>query len=403
MLVARLDGPCGEADLAALLASGGLAEVRKIRADLLRHPLGELVPEPGEGGVAVDDKPNPFGNPMAADAYLRDAGPASPVVPLVIPPPDPWQQHAAYTTARAFRVAGQLGTAACPRLVVLGRGDGLGPAERARTVDACLRGRRPCAVIQPVDGITRFLAVDSEDRCASVAIVAFSFQHVAVAVATGSAVAVGTHHAALIRRGGGPWILARDLPVRPVLASSVAAPAAIPGPGGRLFPEWGNQILLNGVLLGGVEAAYQPQCWPCDGAASYIAAAAGRTVARAVTGRCLSHPHEVQALLISALRRGGRIPGLVVARHELAARRLLKQLRRYGIALTLTFGKETDHETCQHRSPERPDLRTVRGGRRRVHRSPPGRARTAVCARDAVPHPGARVRRDRHSLALLPA
>ena len=191
-------------------------------------------------------------------------------------------------------------------------------------------------MIQPIDGITRFLAVDSEDRYASVAIVAFSFQHVAVAVATGSAVAVGTHHAALIRRGGGPWIPARDLPVLPVLPASVAAPAGIPGPGGRpaLFPEWGNQILLNGVVLGGVEAAYQPDCWPCDGAASYIAAAAGRTTVRAVTGRRLTHPHEVQALLVNALRRGGKIPGLVVARHELAAHRLLKQLRRYGIAYT---------------------------------------------------------------------
>ena len=167
MLVARIDGPCGEADLAALLASCGLVEARKIRTDLHCYPLGELAPEPDEGAVAVDDKPNPFGNPVAADAYLRDAGAASPVVPLVIPPPDPWQQHAAYVTARAFRVVGQLGTAACPRLVVLGRGDGLGPAERARMVDACLRGRRPFAVIQPVDGITRFLAVDSEDRCAS--------------------------------------------------------------------------------------------------------------------------------------------------------------------------------------------------------------------------------------------
>ena len=167
------------------------------------------------------------------------------------------------------------------------------------------------------------------------AIVAFSFQHVAVAVAAGSAVAVGTHHAALIRRGGGPWIPAGDLPVLPVLPASVAAPAAIPGPAGAgraLFPEWGNQILLNGVVMGGVEAAYQPDCWPCDGAASYIAAAAGCTTVRALTGRRLTHPHEVQALLVNALRRGGKIPGLVVARHELAAHRLLNHLRRYGIA-----------------------------------------------------------------------
>jgi hypothetical protein len=169
-----------------------------------------------------------------------------------------------------------------------------------------------------------------------VAIVAFSFQHVAVAVAAGSAVAVGTHHAALIRRGAGPWIPVRDLPLLPVLATSVAAPAAIPGPGGPLFPEWGNQILLNGVVMGGIEAAYQPDCWPCDGAASYIAAVAGCTIVRALTGRRLTHPHEVQALLVNALRGGGKLPGLVIARHELAAYRLLNQLRRYGIALPST-------------------------------------------------------------------
>jgi hypothetical protein len=336
MSVARLDGPCGEADLAALLASCGLAEARRIRADLLRQPLGELAPEPGEGCVAVDEKPNPFGNPVAADAYLRDAGSPGTVVPLVIPGPGRWQQHAAYITARSFRVVSQLGTRACPRIAVLGRGDGLSRAERARTIDVCLRGRRPFAAVQPIDGITRFLAVDSEDRYASVAIVAFSFQHVAVAVATGSAVAVGAHHATLIRRGGGPWIPACDLPVLPVLRSSVAAPAAIQRPGGSrtgaLFPEWGNQILLNGVVMGGVEAAYQPDCWPCDGAASYIAAAAGCPIVRALTGRRLNHPHEVLALLLNALRRGGKIPSLVVARNELAAHRLLNQLRRYGIA-----------------------------------------------------------------------
>lgn len=336
MPVARLDGPCGEADLAALLASGGLAEARRIRADLLRTPLGELAPEPGEGCVAVDEKPNPFGNPEAADAYLRDASSPATVVPLVIPARGYWEQHAAYIAARAFRLVSQIGVGACPPLTVIGRGDGFSPAERACTIDACLRRRRPFAVVQPIDRITRFLTVDSEDRYASVAVVAFSFQHVAVAVATGSAVAVGTHHAALIRCDAGPWIPACDRPGWPILRASVAAPATISGAGasrtGALFPEWGNQILLNGVVMGGVEAAYQPECWPCDGAASYIAAAAGCTIVRVLAGRRMNHPHEVLALLVNALRRGGKIPSLVVARNELAAHRLLNHLRRYGIA-----------------------------------------------------------------------
>ena len=353
MPVARIDGLCGEADLAALLASSGLAEARKIRADLLGQPLDEFPPEPGEGCVAVDEKPNPFGSPAAADAYLR-----GPLVPVVIPASAPWQQHAAYVTTRAFRAVSQVGTGACPSLTVLGRGDGLGSAERAGLTDVCLRGRRPLAMIAPVDGITRFLALDSDDCYASVAIVAFSFQHVAIAVATGSAVAVGTHHAALIRRASGPWILARDLPVLPLLPSSVAAPAASLGRGGprpdALFPEWGNQILLSGVVMGGVEAAYQPDCWPCDGAASYIAVAAGGTVVRAHTGRRLNHPHEIQALLVSALRRGGKIPGLVVARHELAAHRLLHHLRQSGIALTPTFARSLTMKPSCTASPAVP-------------------------------------------------
>ena len=215
MSVVRLDGPCGEADLAVLLASSGLTEARRIRADLLRQSLDELAAEPGEERVAVDDKPNPFGSPVMADAYLRDARPPRPAGPLASPDPGRWRQHAAYSAARAFRVVSELGVRVRPALAVLGCGDGLGLGERAQTIDACLRRRRPFAVVHPIDEMARFLAVDSEDRQASVAIVAFSFQHVAVAVATGSAVAVGTHHTALIRRGGGPWLAACDLPANP--------------------------------------------------------------------------------------------------------------------------------------------------------------------------------------------
>jgi hypothetical protein len=311
------------------MASGGLAGARQIRADLRNAPLHELTPEPGETGIAVDDKPNPFTTPQMADWYLRPPGD---VVPLAIPGPGSWEQHAAYAAARAFRVVSQIGTEEIPDLAVVGNGDGLGRGERAETIRACLLGKRPFAAVNPIDEVARFLSVDGEDRYASVAIVARSLHHVAVAVAAGSTVAVGTHHAVLVQRDDGGWIPVGDLPGLPVLPGSVAAPDGTPSRGGLLFAEWGNAIMLNGVVFGGVETAYQPACWPCDGAAAYIAAAVGRTTVRTVTGRLLTHPYQVQALLINALRKGDKLPALIAARDELSARRLLKDLRRRGIA-----------------------------------------------------------------------
>jgi fructose-1,6-bisphosphatase/inositol monophosphatase family enzyme len=91
-------------------------------------------------------------------------------------------------------------------------------------------------------------------------------------------------------------------------------------------------MLLNSVVLGGIEAGYQPSCRPWDAAAVYIAAAAGRIVGRAKTGKFFTHPHQVQALLISALLKGQEVPSLIAARHELAAHRLLTHLRETGSA-----------------------------------------------------------------------
>jgi len=324
--------------VAALMASGGLTGARDIRADLRRLPLRELDPEPGELSIPVNDKPNPFTTPLMADRYLRNIRPSGNVVQLAIRSRSSWERHADYIASRAFRVVSQIGTDALPGLAVFGDGDGLNDRERAEMIRACLRAKRPLAAISPIDGLTRFLAIDGDDHYASVAIVARSLQHVAIAVAAGPTVAVGTHHTALIQRDGGTWMPAGDLPGGPVLHASIAAPVGTPGRGrlltGTLFPESGNPVMLNGIVLGGVEASYQPACWPCDSAAIYIAAAASRTTVRAVTGRRLTHPHEVQALLINALRKGEKVPGLIAARDELAAHRLLKDLRRCGIALT---------------------------------------------------------------------
>jgi hypothetical protein len=333
---ARSGSPCLEADLAALMASAGLAEARLIRADLHRLPLRELAAEPGEASIAIDDLPNPFTTPLLADQYLRSIRPPGNVISLPASRQGSWAQHADYVAARAFRGVSQIGTGALRGLAVFGNGDGLSHDKRACQIRACLRDQRPFAVINPIEDITRFLAIDSEDRCSSAAIVARNLQHVAMAVATRSAVAVGTHHTALVQRDGGTWIPASDRPRLPVLPASVAAPVSTLNHGrpqtGTLFPESGNLIMLNGVVLGGVEAAYQPACRPCGSAAIYIAAATGRITVRAVTGRLLTPPYQVQALLMNALLKGGKVPALIAARDELAAHRLLSYLRRCGIA-----------------------------------------------------------------------
>ena len=329
--VRRSDSRCLEAKLATMMTSGGLAEAKLIRSNLRDHSLWDLPPEPGETSTPVNDVPNPFTSLKAADRYLRGLGSSD-----EDPSPGSWKQEVDYVAARAFRAVSEIGAEALPGLSVFGTGDGLSRRERARRIDECVREKRPFAVIKPIDGITRFLAVDSEERYASVAIVVRTLQHVAIAVACGSRAAVGTHHTVLVQRDGDVWIPASELPDLPVLHASIAAPIGTPGHDGlqpgTLIPEWGNPILLNGVVFGAVEAAYQPDSWPCDCAGVYLAAAAGRTTVRAINGRRVIHPHEIQARLINALRNGDKVPGLIVARDELAAHRLLNHLRQCGIA-----------------------------------------------------------------------
>jgi hypothetical protein len=326
MSVGRSESRCPEAELAALMASEGPAVAKAIRADLRDRSVWDLPPEPGETSMAVDDKPSPFATARMADRYLRFGSP-----PGHHPGPGSWQQRVDYATARAFRAVSEIGNSALPGLAVFGTGDTLSRRERARRIGECVRDRRPFAVIKPIDAMTRFLGVDGDERHASVAIVVHDLQHMAIALACGSTVALSAHHAVQVRRDGDAWVPAGELPDQPVLHGSIAAPISTPGLGGHqagaLIPESGNPMLLNGVLLGAVEAAYQPDCWPCDCAGVYIATAAGRTTVRVIDGR-VSHPHEVLARMISALRNGEKVPGHVVARDELAAHRLLNHLRQ---------------------------------------------------------------------------
>jgi len=335
--VLRPDNPCLEAGLAALMTAEGLAEARLVRADLRHLPLAELDPDPAEAGPDVDDKLNPFTTPPMADRYLRGVTSQDDVAHLAIRGPDPWEQHVSYIAARTFRVVRQAGARALPALAVFGKGDGMKDAERAEGIRACLRAKQPFAVIDPLDSIDSFLAIDGEDRYASVAIVALNLQHVAIAVATGQTIAVGTHQTALLRLDG-KWAPISEQMRMPVLRASVYAPLCGQDRGsralqiGKSLAESDNPILLRGLVLGGLEAGYQPDCAPWEAAAMYIAAASGCVVLEASSGKPLAHPHEVQTLLMNALLDGDKVPGLIAARHKLAARRCLADLRRYGSA-----------------------------------------------------------------------
>jgi hypothetical protein len=242
--------------------------------------------------------------------------------------------------ARTLRVVRQAGDDMLSGLVVLGQGDGLGHRQRGRTIKDFLPKKQPFAVVKLFDNLDRFLGFDGEDTFASVAIVARGLQHVAISVATGSTVAVGNHQIARVQRDSSTWIRMSELSDLPVLHGSIAAPLGTPigdeVESWALFPESGNATLLSGVLLGGIEAAYQPDCWPWDVAASYIAAAAGRTVVRASGSPRSRRPPLTAAgvldILIKALLDGDKVPGLVVARGELAAHRLINHLRQGGIA-----------------------------------------------------------------------
>jgi hypothetical protein len=338
--VVRLGSLCFEAHLAAQMTSEGIAEARNVRSDLRRFGLAELDPDPAEASPFVDDRRSPFADLPMADRYLRGVPSEGDVAHLAVPGTDTWDQHHGYVAARTFRVVQGTGTDALPGLAVFGKGDGMADAERAERIRACLQRQQPFAAIDPLDNIETFLAIDGEERYASAAIVALDRSHVAVSVATGRTVAVGTHHNALVRSGG-KWVPVRDLRRMPIFPASVSAPLyahdrttpAWPLRHGRaqqierIFAESGNSILLNGVVLGGVEAGYQPDCAPCEAAAMYIAAAAGCVMLKASTGRFLARPYQVRAMLINALLKGEKVPGLIAARHEFAAHRCLADLR----------------------------------------------------------------------------
>ena len=341
--MARNRSAAGLVRLAAMLTRKSQAEARYLQACLGGNAgLAELEPDPAKGGIPVDDKPNPFRDGTDdPDVCLR-----GPWLDNVVP----MRAHRARFSAadlagHMFRTVSRVGTEAQPGLAVFGPGDGLNDGQRAERVRRCQRRNLPFAVINPIDSITSFLGVRGEGRYASVAIVGRDPQHLVVAVSAGPTLAVAEPGQLLIAQDDGPLrppgqpVGSPILPGSYVLLSApesdtVACLAGCPrtAHGGTALSEPANPVLLNGILLGGVEAGYQPDCTPCEGAASYLAATAGRVILDAGRGKKLKSPHHVHDLLGYALRSGERIPGLIVARDDLSARRLLDRVRGSGSA-----------------------------------------------------------------------
>lgn len=341
--MARNSSAAGLVHLAVLLTGASRQEARHLQAGLGgTGGHAELALDPAELGVMVDDKPNPFWDGADDPVAFLGGRRAGNIVPM---PPPRARFSATDMVGHMFQSVRQAGTDAEPGLAVFGKGDDLDDGQRAERIRRCLRKDRLFAVIYPIDNIASFLGVHGEGRYASVAIVARDLQHLVVAVSAGPTLAVAQPGELLIAQDDGPLLRPSQSVGGPILPGSYVLLSA-PEPGstacqagcprtalcGTALPEPANPILLNAILLGGVEAGYQPDCTPWEGAASYLAAIAGRVILDAGRGKKLKYPHQVHDLIGHALRSGERMPSLIVARDDLSARRLLDRVRGCGSA-----------------------------------------------------------------------
>ena len=255
-----------------------------------------------------------------------------------------WEDHVRCAKARAFDAAREAARAEARRQhlhdpVVSGPADRRDLADRAKALAECLGGPTPFVLVNPISGPDCFLAVHGDALWASAAIAAVSPEDTATAVASGPAVAVTSRGRGLICLGRGPWIPITETSQTPELIRSnmILPGGVVPVPSFQFVapPEmdalnWlsGNAMILNALVLGGIGAVFQPSCYPWDACAVPTAAAAGRTVARVDTQECLD-PAESERLLLETVLRAERLPGLVIARHEVAARRLVRKVREY--------------------------------------------------------------------------
>lgn len=331
------------AQLAVTAVSSASKEARAVQAEVLRGELDDLpAAAPLQEEPWVDDLPNLLGdrdpdqclrfprkdNVEHLALYQWNTGRLS------------WDNYVDHANSRAFEAAYEAAVHHCPGLAIFGPGDGLSQLERGREIKRCFKANRPLVVIEAISGTDDFLAVHGDTLWASAAMAVYGHGHVATAVASGRAVAVTSWDHGFLSLEANPWSPIGNLAHTPELIRSRVVPL------GRSIadPFWflqllrmleldsiygpsGNAMILNGVVLGGTGAGFLPPGYAWNACVAPIAAAAGRTVARVDTEEQLT-TKQLHSLMLRRLLKGERLPGLVIARHELAARQLARGLRK---------------------------------------------------------------------------
>ena len=336
--------------LAVAAVSGARAGAKMIQAELLYGVLDVRSPDAHpQDAPSVDEVLNPFASaPDFADRYLRGLGPRDRVEHARLhrwnSGRPAWEDYGSYARARAFEAAREAASEEICRqrlagVHVFGEADRQNLQDYGQAIAACLLARTPFVLVDPISGLDSFLAVHGDTLWAAAAIAAFGPEDVATAVASGAAVAVTNRGRGLVSLNESPWIPITEISRAPeLIRSSLILPGefahwpsyqVVAPPDMGAF-NWlsGNAMLLNAVVLGGIGAGFQPSCHPWDACVVPIAATAGRTVARVDTEECLS-AGQLHRLLLDALCEAERLPGLVVARHEFAAKRLVREVRQY--------------------------------------------------------------------------
>jgi hypothetical protein len=331
------------AQLAAATVSSALKEARAIQAEILRGELDDLpAAAPLQEEPWIDDLPNLLGD-RDPDQCLRfprkghvdhltlyqwNTGRLS------------WDNYVNHANSRAFEAAYEAAIHHCPGLAIFGTSDGLSHPERGREIKSCLKANKPLVVVEAISGKDDFLAVHGDTLWASAAMAVYGRGHVATAVASGRAVAVTSWDHGFLSLEASPWSPIGKLAHTPELIRSRVVPLGR----GITEPLWflqllrmleldsiygpsGNAMILNGVVLGGTGAGLLPPGYAWNACVAPIAAAAGRTVARVDTQERLS-TEQLHSLLLHSLLKGERLPGLVIARHELAARQFVNGVRQ---------------------------------------------------------------------------
>jgi hypothetical protein len=335
-----------EAQLAAVTVSSALEETKTMQMELLCGRLDDLPTAAPPGQEAwVDDLPNPFGGEWDPDECLRGLGPADRVEHLALHRRNTrrlsGESYLSRANSRSFEAAREAALNHWPDLAVFGRSDGLSHRDRGQAIADCLQTGKPFVVIEGISGVDDFFAVHGDSHWASAAIAASGRRHIATAVASGRAIAVASRDRGFLSLDASPWSPINEAVRTPELSRSRVVPLSkeiterlwflqhlsvleldsIYGPSG-------NAMILNGVVLGGIGAGFLPSGHAWNACVAPVAAAAGRTVARVDTQKRLN-TGQLHNLLLRSLLRGERLPELIIARHEVAARQLVRGVRTF--------------------------------------------------------------------------